>query len=172
MVDTYYFANLHDEALALLIKSRRYIEKSRRQAQRITASGHQTNDADRLAESMETTRLTSRLTHLMAWMMAQRAVSTGAISAQEGASERFRLSGKSVCFEHDLEIFDHLPEQLRELLQKSHDLYWRAARLDAQIHGRLVERHPGQAGDHDERRLNSLQLIRITPSAQDPRNAY
>jgi regulator of CtrA degradation len=151
MTDTYYFANLHDEALALLIESGRYIENTRHQAQRITASGHQTNDEDRLSESMETTRLTSRLTHLMAWVMAQRAVSAGSISAE------------LVWFEHDLENFDHLPEQLRQLLQKSRDLYRRAARLDAQIFGRLVERQPVRAGDGDERGLNFLQLIRASP---------
>jgi len=59
-------------------KAKRYWRRSSKQ------------NANCLDQTVETMRLTSRLTDIMAWMMAQRAVSAGTITAQEGASENFR----------------------------------------------------------------------------------
>jgi len=87
---TTYFAKLHDETLALLIESRRCIQRLRSRKQSVTGDVHRTQNANCLDQTVETMRLTSRLTDIMAWMMAQRAVSAGTITAQEGASENFR----------------------------------------------------------------------------------
>ena len=166
---TTYLANLHDEALELLFETRNYVKSLRDREQSVADANHRIENADNLDLSLETMRLTSRLTQVMAWMLAQRAVLAGEITAEEGASERFRLSGQSVCLEHDLSNCGHLPEQLLGLLQQSHELYLRVSRLDAQICGRLGEGQPLQLG---ERTLTNLQLIPATTSGQDSRNAY
>ena len=169
---TTYFANLHNETLALLIESKHYIQSLQSLNQSVSGAIHRTKNTDCLDLSVATMRLTSGLTDIMAWTMAQRAVTAGAISAQECASRFFRLSLQSVCFEHDLSIYHDLPEQLRELHQKSHDLYRRVARLDGQICGRLGEGQSNQNRDIDEYRLNIVQFIPATTSGQDPRNVY
>ena len=169
---TTFFSNLHDETLALLIETRNYIQSLRIQNQSVIDANRPLEKADYLDLSLETMRLTSRLTQVMAWMLAQRAVSAGEITAEEGASERFRLSGKSVCLKHDLSNSGHLPEHLCGLLRRSHDLYLRVSRLEAQICGRLRESQPVQIDESEDRTSNILQLIPATISGQDPQNAY
>lgn len=168
-MSTTYFANLHEESLALLIEARDYMKDMRNRDQ-----GAATRDADNddCLESLETMRLTSRLTQVMAWMLAQRAISSGAITVEEGASERFSLSGQSVCLEHDPSKTNHLPTQLRGLLQRSYDLYRRVVRLEAQICGRFGEGEPLQIWDPKARTFNVLPLKPSKTSDQGPRSAY
>ena len=73
-----YFTALHDEAFSLLVESRDYIAKVL--AQRLLdQSGY-------LDVTLETMRLTTQLTQVMAWILAQRAVHSEELTPEEGAS--------------------------------------------------------------------------------------
>ena len=169
---TMYFDNLHEEALTLLIEARNYIRDLRSRKEDATDARPPLENTDFLDQTLETMRLTSRLTQVMAWLLAQRAVSAGEITAKEGASKRFKLSGQSVCLDHNPAENDHLPQELRSLLQRSHTLYLRVSRLDEQISGRLGAVPLAQIADGTERPPNVLPLIPVTASGQDPQNAY
>jgi len=165
-----YFGNLHDEALALLVESRNYIKQLREREDAPQGRRNRRSAAAYLDLSLETMRLTSRLTQVMAWMLAQRAVMAGEISADEANSEKFRLSGQNVCMEHDPAVLATVPEVLRGLLQRSYDLYCRIARLEMQISDRLAEAAT-KNGRPAERPSIRLRLLPSTTSDQSPQTA-
>ena len=167
-----YFGNLHDEALALLVESRNYIKLLREQEADQNRPRTRHTSAVYLDLSLETMRLTSRLTQVVAWMLAQRAVMAGGITAEEANSDKFRLSGQSVCLDHDPAVLDAVPVVLRGLLQRSYDLYCRVERLEDQISRRLAE-GADENGRPEERPSHGLRLLpSMTTSDQSPQSAY
>jgi regulator of CtrA degradation len=83
--------------------------------------------------SCEALRVTSRLTQVMAWLMLQRAVVYGEITAEEACQECNRLSGREVCLATDAMEDDSLPAGLRSLLDRSYRLYQRVSRLEEMV---------------------------------------
>jgi regulator of CtrA degradation len=158
-----YFSALHDEAFSLLVEARNYIAAARRQWSLDAQS-----KPDYLDFTLETMRLTTRLTQVMAWILAQKAVHSKELTPAQGASRVYRLSGQAVCLDNETGQADHLPPQLRALLQRSYDLYCRVNRLESQIGVRLAAggkpvRLP--AGEKPD-------LRPLTTSAQNPQSAY
>ena len=87
----------------------------------------------RLTASCESMRLTARLTQVIAWLMIQRAVQGGEVHREDVTEHKYRLGGHDVCGEATPVEDQPLPPRLAELLQKSHGLYERVARLDAMM---------------------------------------
>ena len=73
-VHTAFFGRTYDEAMGLLLEARNYViaDDMRR--------SDTTQPADRLILCCEAMRLTARLTHVMAWLLAQKAVHAGEIT--------------------------------------------------------------------------------------------
>ena len=165
MLTTTYFSSLHDEAFTLLVEARNYIVTLRLQGK-----GNTRQNIDFLDVTLETTRLTSRLTQVMAWILAQKAVQNEEISPEEAATEKYRLSGQSACLEHTSpEIAANLPAYLIDLLERSHELYARVNRLEEQIGSRLavVEEEEIFKPQGEAPRLRV-----VSSSDQSPQNAY
>ncbi|MBU2092187.1 MAG: DUF1465 family protein, partial [Alphaproteobacteria bacterium] len=80
-----------DEILDLLVEARDCATAMRRRpvARRIGVA--------EIRASSEALRVTSRLTHAMAWVMVQKAVHAGEITPEEASAEEHRLGGQSVC---------------------------------------------------------------------------
>lgn len=158
-----YFSALHDEAFSLLVESRDYIARVRLQNEQAPR-----NNSDHLDITVETMRLTARLTQVMAWILAQKAVHRKEMTPEEGASVHYKLSGQTVCLDCESGQAGHLPARLRELLQQSYELYCRVGRLEDQIGGRMA------AGDTVVRREEGDKpyLRPVTTSDQNPQNAY
>lgn len=87
----------------------------------------------RLEASCEALRVTSRLTHCLAWVLVHKAIHAGELSLDAAFDPENRLSGGSVCMAVGGEGNPHLPRRLRELLGASRTLYVRLARLDARM---------------------------------------
>ncbi|MEQ8395445.1 DUF1465 family protein [Thalassobaculum sp.] len=87
----------------------------------------------RLEASCEAFRVTSRLSHCLAWVMVQRAIQEGELSHDAALDPRNRLDGGPVCLELGGEANPYLPQRLRALLAASRKLYARLARLDARV---------------------------------------
>ena len=126
---TAFFGKTFDEALVLLVEARDYIAASvgERPANR-SAEAH-------LRFARETMRVTARLTQIMAWLLAQKAVHAGELTPHQAASEAYRLAGQAVCFDDDASQYVGLPDGLQALLGRSHALYVRVARLDELVRG-------------------------------------
>jgi regulator of CtrA degradation len=123
-VPTAFFGKTYDEAFALLVDARNYVAYEER-GDRGARSVFQ-----RLVMSCETTRLTARLTHVMSWLLFQKAVHAGEIGRDTAARERCRLGGHRVCLAGDENEDFGLPPRLNTLLDRSRKLYVRVARLD------------------------------------------
>jgi len=121
---TRFFGKTYDETMSLLLASRDYLAA----AQPADAMG--LKPIDRLRVNCEAMRLTTRLTQIMAWLLAQRAVFAGELERARAASDEFRLSADAVCMAEGDVAENVLPARLRDLLDQSRRLYVRVARLD------------------------------------------
>jgi len=125
-----YFRGAYDEAFDLLVEARNYVEND------VAAFKYADNPPDPAAMTQETLRLTSRLTQVMAWLMAQRAVHAGEIGEEEFIKDKYRLEGQHVCLKRAIdEMEGDLPDGLNDLMDRSYSLYSRINRLDEQYSG-------------------------------------
>ena len=123
-----YFDRTYRETMGLLLEARDYM-RFREPADRGAMP-----DNHRLAVNCEALRVTSRLTHIMAWLLVQKAVHAGEMTAAEAAAEDHRLAGQSVCRERNAAGVA-MPPALERLLERSYQLYARVERLDALVAG-------------------------------------
>jgi regulator of CtrA degradation len=78
-------------------------------------------------DTCESLKVTTRLMHVIAWLLTQRAVNAGELSrAQAGTPER-RLGAAA---DTDRDLLRRLPETAVELIRASEELYGRVSRLD------------------------------------------
>ena len=82
--------------------------------------------------SCEMSRITLRLSAIMAWIMAQRAVFAGKISPED-AVEKYKLDFKDICLVDNRVLHGVLPSYVCLLLDRSLELYERIYRLDENI---------------------------------------
>jgi regulator of CtrA degradation len=126
-VHTAFFGRTYDEAMGLLLEARNYVI-----ADELRRPGT-TEPADRLILCCETMRLTARLTHVMAWLLAQKAVHAGEITLAEAAAEPFALGGRTTCLTEHPGIAALGDDWLAGLLDRSLRLYVRVSRLDEMV---------------------------------------
>lgn len=121
-----YFRGTYDEAFDMLVEARDYVEND------VAAFKYAANPPDPVAMTQETLRLTSRLTQVMAWLMAQRAMLEGEIGEEEFVKDKYRLEGQQVCLKRTIDEIaeDDLPDGLNDLMNRSYSLYSRIMRLD------------------------------------------
>lgn len=146
---TAYFSRTYDEACDLVVEARDYL------ADPVPAAFDPEAPAEQLVTCQEELRLTARLTQVMAWLLAQRAVHAGELTPAEAADDRFALGGQSVCLDDSADDLTLLPEPLRDLLRRSRHLYARIARLDARVREASETRWPPARSevygdDHDQ----------------------
>ena len=121
---TAFFEKTYEEATDLLVEARDYIAIEEK------ADLEQMIASDRLRLSRETTRLTARLTTIMAWLLARKAVLAGELTQAEAASPPYLLERNTTLADGDPEAYEDLPELLSDLMDRSHRLYIRVTRLD------------------------------------------
>jgi regulator of CtrA degradation len=83
---------------------------------------------DRVGFSCESLKVTTRLMHVIAWLLTQRAVAAGELSRDQ-AGETERRLGEAPQTDRDL--FPRLPEAAADLVRASEELYDRVSRIDA-----------------------------------------
>lgn len=117
----------YDDAMALVIESRNYI------AYRQALDERDLEPPIRLQISLETMRVTARLTQVMAWLLVQKAVDGGELTREQAMVEALALSGEAICLDTAAQELEGVPNGLKSLLERSHALYLRISRLDSQI---------------------------------------
>lgn len=112
---------LYVEAMVLADEARSYFDTGGRD-DRLAL-----DPLDRVGFSCESLKVTTRLMHVIAWLLTQRAVGAGELSrAQAGTPER-RLG---TAADTDRDLLQRLPETAVELIRASEELYGRVSRLD------------------------------------------
>jgi regulator of CtrA degradation len=115
-------ASLYTEAMLLADEARSYFDRQGR------------DDRDRLdpivrvSFSCESLKVTTRLMHVIAWLLTQRAVEAGELSPLQARSPARRLGEAPGT---DESLLPRLPEEAVGLIAASRDLYARVQRLDA-----------------------------------------
>ena len=113
--------SLYVEAMVLADEARSYFDMSGR------ADRDSLEPIDRVGFSCESLKVTTRLMHVIAWLLTQRAVTAGELSrAQAGESER-RLGPAPLS---DEPLLPRLPPAAVELIRATEELYERVRRLD------------------------------------------
>ncbi len=121
---TSFFGKTYGEAMGLLEEARDYL------AHREPIDRQRLVSLDRLRLCCETMRLTARLTQIMAWLLAQRAVHAGEITQEAALGDNRALAELEICMGGAEAESEALPRHLVTLLERSRRLYVRVARLD------------------------------------------
>src|SRR5690242_21316729 len=116
------FERTFDEGMSLVEETARYLDGRGRLESR---------DLPRKAAMLyagESMRVTTRLMQAASWLLVQRAVHEGEMSPDDAKGDRYRLGSKEICFGGREEGVELLPPTLRDLLERSDNLYRRIAR--------------------------------------------
>lgn len=114
--------SLYTEAMLLADEARAYFDE-------VGRNERDTLDAmTRVVFSCESLKVTTRLMHVIAWLLTQRAVNAGEIAAGDALDPSRRLG---TAPETDGAAFDAMPLAAQGLIAASQDLYRRVARIDS-----------------------------------------
>ena len=116
LVDSFY-----TEAMLLADEARAYFDRAGRDVRR---------DLDpfaRVGFACESLKVTTRIMHIVAWLLTQRAIDSGEIPMHQGRRPERRLGHAQ---DVDPVVVAQLPEAAQRLIHSSVDLYSRVKRLD------------------------------------------
>jgi regulator of CtrA degradation len=114
-------ASLYTEAMLLADEARSYFDMSGR------SDRDSLDPIDRVGFSCESLKVTTRLMHVIAWLLTQRAVEAGELSPSQARRPARRLGEAP---DSDEALLPRLPEAAMALIHASRDLYARVKRLD------------------------------------------
>ena len=117
--------SLYLEAMTLADEARRYFDR-----EGATDRG-KLDPVARVAFSCESLKVTTRLMHVVSWLLVRKAVQAGELDAAEAGHPDRRL-GRATDGD-DAARLVHLPTKSREIVNRSRDLYDRVSRLDVQL---------------------------------------
>lgn len=117
------------EVLDLLEQARSHAERTRRRP----GNPRRTPSRSRTRASCEALRVTTRLSHCLAWLMVQKAIHAGELPPEAALDPDKRLDGHDVCTVTDAEDDPDISPELRSLLTRSRRLFERVSRLDDRI---------------------------------------
>jgi regulator of CtrA degradation len=90
-------------------------------------------------------RLTTRLMQLASWLLLQRAVNEGEITAENARQEKEKVKFSATPAERGGPGYDHLPETLKGFIAKGDRLFDRVLQLDKLERGKIPEIDAGTA---------------------------
>lgn len=128
--------SLYTEAMLLADEARSYFDEGGRE------------DRDslepfvRVSFACESLKVTTRIMHIVAWLLTQRAVETGEIAGHEGRRPERRLG---IAQPSDPDVLEKLPAVARRLIAASSDLYERIKRIDDGVVGEEPPASPARA---------------------------
>lgn len=113
--------SLYSEAMLLADEARAYFDEQSREERA------ELSPFVRVGFACESLKVTTRIMHIVAWLLTQRAVESGEIKDAEGRRPERRLGHAN---DSDPMVVDQIPETARKLVSASTDLYARIKRLD------------------------------------------
>jgi regulator of CtrA degradation len=122
------FDRTFQEGMELVEQAAAYLDGAGRQESKLLSR----NAA--LAYAATSMRLTTRLMQLASWLLVQRAVREGDMTADEACQGRYRLGGHKTEAEQEDEGAEHLPPGLNALADRAERLFDRVAHLDRRMY--------------------------------------
>lgn len=126
--DSAFTERLFQEAVCLLQETREYMQWQ------APLDLNSLSMQDSLFLSCEVTRVTARLTEIVAWLLAEKAKQMGQIHELGPLHSKPRLSGDEICIADSSNTCPvPIPPRLHELLDKTRNLYLRLLRLEKML---------------------------------------
>ncbi len=116
--------SLYVEAMLLADEARAYFDEIGRDERDMLEA------VNRVAFSCESLKVTTRLMHIIAWLLTQRAVDAGELAPRDALAPSRRLG---LAPETSDETVNAMPDQAAAIMLTSIDLFRRVARLDAAL---------------------------------------
>ncbi len=113
--------SLYTEAMLLADEARSYFDDAGRDDRNLL------DPFARVSFACESLKVTTRIMHIVAWLLTQRAVESGEIPGHEGKRPERRLGHAQAS---NPEVVETLPDAARRLIAASSDLYDRIKRID------------------------------------------
>ena len=113
--------SLYTEAMVLADEARAYFDEEGRDDRQSL------EPFARVGFACESLKVTTRIMHIVAWLLTQKAVETGEIRSADGRRPERRLGHAN---ESDPLVIAQLPDAAARLINSSADLYLRIKRLD------------------------------------------
>lgn len=130
---------LYSEAMLLADEARDYFDEGGRTERDML------DPSARVRFSCESLRVTTRLMHVIAWFLVQRAVRAGELAACDALDPARRLGEAPAT---DQVVIDALPTRAQYLIQSSIDLHRRVALLDLAQDAPIVNASPALSMQH------------------------
>lgn len=143
------FTSLFREGMALVEETAAYLDGDGRTESR------RLGRPESIAYATESMRLTTRLMQVASWLLVQRAVNEGEMSADQARDEKRKVKLSPITSTLSAEVFQRLPDRLRDLVERAGRLQDRVQRLDAQLDGRIDEE--ARAGNPLEGQMEMLR---------------
>jgi regulator of CtrA degradation len=122
------FRGLFREGMTLVEETAAYLDGDGRADSRDLPRGGS------LTYATESMRLTTRLMQLASWLLLQRAVNEGEMSAEQAGVEKAKVRLRGFGTATEGSGWEDLPERLRDLIERSIRLQERVIRLDDAIY--------------------------------------
>jgi len=119
--------SLYTEAMLLADEARAYFDETGREDRQSL------EPFIRVGFACESLKVTTRIMHIVAWLLTQKAVESGEIKSADGRRPERRLGHAN---DSDQAVVGQMPEAAQRLINASSDLYSRIKRLDE---GQLIE---------------------------------
>lgn len=110
-----------------------------------------------LAYATESMRLTTRLMQIASWLLVQRAVSEGEISADQARTEKNRVKVADLSSATPETMIDLLPQRLRNLMDASQRMQARVLHLEALVSKEAEGVMPMQANEALSNQMDRLR---------------
>ena len=128
--------SLYTEAMLLADEARSYFDDAGRD-ERATLEPFA-----RVGFACESLKVTTRIMHIVAWLLTQRAIESGEIPMRDGQRVERRLGNAQ---DSDPDVVNALPPSARKLIGTSSDLYARVKRLDEGVVDPELAQSPARA---------------------------
>ena len=112
---------LYGESMLLADEARSYFDVGGR------AEREALDPMARVSFSCESLKVTTRLMHVIAWLLTQKAIDAGELTRRDALDPSRRLGAPPAT---DAVSLAAMPEQARQLIEESIELFRRTARLD------------------------------------------
>lgn len=131
LIDSFY-----TEAMVLADEARHYFDEGGR------AEREALPPMERVAFSCESLKVTTRLMHVIAWLLTQRAIAAGELPATQALDPARRLGAAPSS---DTEMLARFPAHAQGVIGSSIDLHRRVALLDAAHAGEMPVTSPARS---------------------------
>ena len=128
--------SLYTEAMLLADEARSYFDDVGRDERASLAP------FARVGFACESLKVTTRIMHIVAWLLTQRAIESGEIPMKEGRRPERRLGNAQ---DSDPAVVGQLPEAAQRLINSSADLYARVKRIDEGSFEEIAPQSPARA---------------------------